>query len=511
MGFKIKKTCLNLITSGFALCINIIIKLWLTPIIVDKMGVEANAFVNLANEFIMYANLIVTGLNGMCSRFITVAYTKKDYKLANIFYNSAFWGNIILVLVMIIPSAILVVFFELFFNVPSNILVDVKILFTLLFIGFFFQTALPNYDVGPYVSNKLYIEYFSESVLLLLKAIFLASIFSISIPSLWYLGASSLLVVIVKVIINAFVTHKNTPELKIKLKKGERLFSRNAVKELVGSGIWSSISSLGYLLINGLDLIVVNILLGPTAMGILTLSKMLYMTQIQLSGAITRAFAPQLTIDYSIQDKDRMNKNISFSMNITTLILSLSSAGFIVFGKEFFSLWIPKEDASLLALLSSISLMTYSLSSGIQISYNIFNTTNTVKYGAIAQLVSGICVVILNVVLIKTTTIGIYCIPVVGVLCNSLRTFCFVVPFTFKKIGIKKKTFIYLILKSVICFLVCFCSAILVRHFIYPNSWLLLCLDAIIVSLLSLIINFFVIFDKNSLFYLKKFLNKFKK
>ncbi len=67
---------------------------------------EANGFVTLANNFVTYANLIVTALNSMAARFITVEYVKKNYKKANLYYNSVFWGNLIVVAVFIITGDI---------------------------------------------------------------------------------------------------------------------------------------------------------------------------------------------------------------------------------------------------------------------------------------------------------------------------------------------------------------------------------------------------------------------
>ncbi len=49
-------------------------------------------------------------------------------------------------------------------------------------------------------------------------------------------------------------------------------FSRDAVKKLVGDGIWSSLNDLGVLLHNGLDLAICNLMLTPLAMGQLAIA-----------------------------------------------------------------------------------------------------------------------------------------------------------------------------------------------------------------------------------------------
>ena len=86
-------TYINIITSVGVMVVNLFISFWLSPYIIRTIGVEANGFVSFANELVGYANLIVTALNAMAARFITIAYIQKDYKKANLYYNSVFWGN----------------------------------------------------------------------------------------------------------------------------------------------------------------------------------------------------------------------------------------------------------------------------------------------------------------------------------------------------------------------------------------------------------------------------------
>ena len=104
-----KKTIINVVSSLMVLVTNIIIGFWLSPFIVENIGVEANGFVTLANNFVTYANLIVNALNSMAARFITMEYVKKNYKKANAYYNSVFWGNLIIVAVLILPAVYLIV------------------------------------------------------------------------------------------------------------------------------------------------------------------------------------------------------------------------------------------------------------------------------------------------------------------------------------------------------------------------------------------------------------------
>ena len=172
-----KKTIVNVVCSLMVLVTNIIINFWMSPFIVENIGVEANGFVTLANNFVTYAQLIVTALNSMACRFIAISYVKKDYKKANLFYNSVFWGNLIIVAILIIPAIYLIARLEHIADVPENIMMDVKCLFGFVFFNFFITTGLPNWDCGTYVTNRLDRTYIPQMLAAVIRCLFLVSRF----------------------------------------------------------------------------------------------------------------------------------------------------------------------------------------------------------------------------------------------------------------------------------------------------------------------------------------------
>ena len=81
---------------------------------------------------------------------------------------------------------------------------------------------------------------------------------------------------------------KLTPQLTIK----KAYYKFKAVKELVAVGVWNSINQLTQTLINGLDLIFANKLLGALEMSLMSYSKTV---PVQLISLI-RAFSETLTV-----------------------------------------------------------------------------------------------------------------------------------------------------------------------------------------------------------------------
>ena len=132
-----KKLIINLLSSIIAFGINLIIGFYLSPYIVKNLGVEANGFISLANNFITYASLVTIALNSMSGRFITIAIHQSDYEKANKYYNAVFGGNLITASVLAVPAVVSVIKLEYLINIPSNLIFDVKILFSIIFINYF--------------------------------------------------------------------------------------------------------------------------------------------------------------------------------------------------------------------------------------------------------------------------------------------------------------------------------------------------------------------------------------
>lgn len=504
------KTIINLVSSVLVLVVNVLINFWMSPFIVENIGVEANGFVTLANNFVLYANLIVISLNSMAARFITIEYTKKNYEKANLYYNSVFWGNLIICAVLFIPTVFLLTYFEYLFDVPSDILIDVKLLFALVFLGFFLTTAAPNWNVGCFAKNRLDRDYIPQSIITVMKSMIIYASMVIFTPNIWYVGFAALFYNVAKLSVNAVNTHVLTPELRIVFYNKKPLYSLDSIKELVGAGVWNSVSQVGNMLITGLDLIVCNKLFGATAMGIVSVSKMLPTLLSQLSGSFTNAFAPELTINYATGKKDMLIRDINRAMKLTGMLMTIVAGGIIAFGKSFFSLWVPNQDGNLLGILSFLAILSYIFSAGIQILYNVFPTTNHVKESAIAQIITGVVSILVTVFLAKFTSLGIYAVAGVSSICNIIRNLVYTIPVATGYLGLKKYIFYPMVLRSVISTALVIGISYLIMYFVPVTGWSTLVVDAFVVTFMGVVFNVFVMLNRDDREYLfNKFRNKF--
>ena len=501
---KNRQLVINLGSSLLVFGVNLIINFWLSPYIVETLGVEANGFVSLANTFISYATLVTIALNSMAGRFITIAIHKNDYDLANKYYNAVFVGNLITVGILFLPAVICIIKLENLIKIPSSLIFDVKILFSILFINFFISTGTPNWYTATFATNRLYLQSLRGNESNLIKVFMTIGLFTILAPHVYYIAITTLCCNIYTLIFAKIYKDRLLPQLNIDM----RYFNWKYVKELIASGIWNTITKSGQILLSGLDLLITNLFIGPIEMGMLALAKTIPNIITSLAGTLTGVFAPSLTIDYAKGNQDELKRSIKQGMKLTSIMLTIPLSILIVYGSEFYKLWVPSQNAKILQILSILTCSGLIFTSGIQSLYNAFTIANKVKVNSILLLLSGLVSTMIVMVLLKTTTLGVYAVAGVSTCINLFRNMLYTVPFASKYLNFKWNTFFPEVITSVLSVLVLTVIGYLFKQIFVIDSWLVLFIAAIITGIIGLVINSMIVLNKEEREYFILFIKK---
>lgn len=488
-----KQLVINLSSGVIVFLANVFINFFLSPFIVQNIGVEANGFVTLANNFINYATLLVSVINSMAGRFITIEIHSGNVKKANTYYTSVFYANLLLLAIFVIPASIMILNLEKIIDIPPTMEMDVKLLFAFIFSNFLAGLAIPMWASSTYITNKLYITSLGTIISNFIRVISIVGLFMFFEPKVWYVGLSSLLVMIFTKIWNFIYKRKLTPELIIARKS----FDIKAVLELMASGVWNALSSLGTILLSGLDLLISNLFIGSMGMGVLSVAKIVPNFLQTLSSTICNVFAPELTINFAKNEKGKMKQDLKRAMNITGIILTIPLAVLFVFGDAFYGLWMPSQNASQLQILSALTVIGYIFTSGTQVLYNVFVTVNKVRTNAILMILSGVVSTAIVFVLLNTTNLGIYAIAGVSSCVNLVRNMCYTVPFASKYCGFKWYTFFPQVGKSILSVFVIMIIGYGVKFLITPTTWFMLVVVCAITGILGFVINIFIVLSKD--------------
>lgn len=479
------RTDINFVSGLIVLLVTILINFFLSPYIVNKLGEEANGFVQLANNFIMFTSLITLSMNSMGGRFISFHYHKDKYEEVNHLYSSLFIGNIIIIGILIIPVVAFVANMEDIISISKVSTEDTQLLFLFAFINFFIMQFVEIFNISAYVMNRIYITNMLSAASKILNVLLLCSLFGFFKVKMYYVSLASLVASTILLCSSYTVRKRIFSRAKISWK----YFDFHVIIRLLRSGIWNTINQCGNILMMGLDLLLTNLFIGASEMGVLSVAKIVPNVITQMVSTINNTFAPSLTIAYASGNKEALVKQIKSSIKLSTLLVSTCIMLLCVFGESFYRLWIPALDASRLNVLSVITCMAFIPLAGPTVLYNVFTTMNRLAGNSITFTIGGIINCILVYLLIKNTNLGIFAVAGVSSCVQICRNLCFVIPYAAKILELKWYTFYKDVFISILCGASCFLIGSIVKWCIDPYTWMSLCVSVSTAGILMLIIN----------------------
>lgn len=486
-----KKTFVNLSSALVLLALNLLYNFFLAPYVVETLGEEAYGYITLANNFAMYAGLITVAFNSMAGRFVSVEYHRGNLKCAQEYYSTIFYTNIFLSLTMILPMALLTLFLDKLINIPSYLIVDVKLIFGLVFLNFIINLVASVFSISTFVTNDLYRLSVKRLISVVIKVFGLWVLFnafgnklylvglSIAVSSLYLLVSSWILSI--KVFANIKITYKS--------------FNIARVKDMFAAGVWNTITNIGNVLSDGLDLLVANLFISPTAMGIIAISKTLNTILGSLTGSVSESFQPLITRNYAIDKKDELIGKILLSMKVNGLFSSIAYSWIIVFSLGFFALWIPNLNSKELWILCILSLQGSILSGNMSSLFPIFTLTNKLKLNAISRVAIGLLSVFITYLIVKNTNYGIYAVAGVSSLLGSLFNFFFVPSYVSHLLDVPKWIFYKVILRHVITIIIVVAILFPFSKILVLSSWIMILFSLILTTIIGVAVAFLINFS----------------
>ena len=490
---KEKTLSINMIASIVTLVLNLGINFFLSDYIVNNIGVEAYGFVNLANSMANYAVIITVALNSVAGRFITIAYHKDDKKEANQYFNSVLMANIVMAVLFAVLGLFVVTNLDKLINIPAELVVSVKQLYTLVFLNFMLSIISTVFTVATFITNRLYISSLINAVSYTLKAILFIVFFSVLPTTVSIVGLVMLICTAFVLISNIHYTRKLVPDIKIRPLD----FSMAKVKKLFASGVWSSISSLSQTLSDGLDLLISNLFISSIAMGQLSVAKTLSNILNQVVASISNLFAPQLTYHYAKNDTKSLLVELRQNMLLTSAFANIPAAILVAFGHELIQLWVPTQDADMIYVLLLLTIFPFLDSPPITGMYNVFLITNRLKMNSLFWFCISIFDVMLVFLLLNTTDLGILAIAGVSTSVGFIANMTFM-PIYAATCLKQKKTIFYPIILRYFAVTVLMVLTFVGVKLVVPaiDGWPALGAAAVGCGIVGLAINYFLLFGK---------------
>lgn len=503
-----KRLIINILATILAFMVNTGISFFLTPYVVEHIGVEANGFFSLANSFVSYAQLLTVALNSMAGRFITIKIHQKDDEGASRYFTSVILANVIISVVLTVLFGAIIAFLDKLLNISPNLVEDVKLLWFFIFSNFVLSIFTSIFSTATFVKDRLDLSSIANIIGYIIRAIILVICYLFLQSSVvWYMGLATFCSGLYLLIANVRYKKKLTPELKFNKDK----FDIKSIKELISSGIWNTITKLSSILSSGLDLLIANVFVSSNAMGILSISKILPTNILSLFGTVGYAFAPQLTISYAKNNFEEIKKQLFYAIKFLALFSSIVMAALFAFGDDFYMLWQPTQDHMQLYVLTVISCIQLMFCLPLEPLYNIFTATNKIKTSSIALIISSgttILTVFIALGFAETEMMKMIIIAGTSTIMEIIRVLVFLPIFGAKYIKCKKTTFYPVIIKNTVSVVVLTGIGILIKGIITPDSWIKLLLVFFILGMIGLVINILFLFNKEER---SKFISQLKR
>ena len=436
----------NVLSNVAFFVISIIVGLGLVPYFVDTLGLAAYGLIPLATSITSYVTLIIDSLNTSISRFLTIDLQRADTVRANQTFNTALFGTLAIILVLI-PIVILVAWLAPeFFDIGDAASGDVFILFSLILGSVLVRAWSSNFMVTLFAHNRLDYRNLVNIVNLATQLTLVVILFTVFSPSLVYVGISYFAAALVALFLAYYLSCKVCPDLHISVSS----YSHARFGEIGGIAFWVIIDTIGFTLNANIALMVVNRLFGDVAGSEYSLVILWGTLLYGISGLVTTAMTPMIYNYYSRRDTAGLIKFGLFAMKCMGLFMAPIIGLICLFSPQLFTIWMGSNEfvhlAPLVWIVVSPAIIKVQISaiSSIGVGYG------RVKIPAFYSLFAGILNVYLSFTLPFMFGLGIYGVAISGAIAMILHTGISAPLYTAYIVRAPLSTFLKAILRGVV-------------------------------------------------------------
>lgn len=486
----------NLSISFISFFVSIGSAFWLTPFIISNLGVEANGYIGTVTDLLNTATIITLAITAMSSRYISIELQRGNIKQANKYFNSIFISIATLALGLFILFFVAAQNIDKIIQIDATSIDDVRKLLYIVFATFLITFLKTPFLGVLYYRNRLDIIYTFQIVSHIFRVVLSIAVFELYRPMVW---VPNLGVLIIEALATLYIVNKNknlVPELRISL----RDFDIKAIKLIVNSGIWVSISKAGTVMLSTLNTYLINIFIGPKQAGIYVSIFLLNSMLVVMVNAIVPSFIPQMFKLYAQRKIPDLVSYVKRSIVILGVPIGIVVGGIIVFGQSFITLWLGKQFGEYeLLLIATVIYLPIVLPVELLSQMNI--TTNNIKTPAIATLIFGAMNLLMIYIFFTFTSLGIFAIPIAQMVSLSIRAAVFFPIYCAKTVGETARTFYPSLTSCLVVAGVTYSVGSLINSLVVPNGWIKLGMSSVMTAVITMAVLFiaFKIYKKRNM------------
>lgn len=474
-----KHFVLNILANAFYQGIYTVLTLWMTPFLMKYLGVAVFGMIPLVNTLASYMNVFTDALNVSVSRFLAIDLGEGNTNAANKTFNTALF-SILGVIGLLIPAAVVTsLAFSALFQVPIGWEVDASWLFAIIAASFFISVISGIFSISSFVHSQFLLSNIVNMVSLLARIGVVFVLFTAFRAHLWYAGGGVIIGALVSLLGYTILWRRLTPQLRIKVS----VFDRSRLRSLTGMGGWTLVNSVGSMLLNRVDLLVVNAYFGPVLTGGYGAMVQLAVLIEILVATVSTVFRPVFFLKFAQRDFVGLRAVAMRSVKMFGLVLALPVGLMCGFSQPLISIWLGPS-FTYLSLLLIILVSHQSLNLSTRPLAYVNTAYNKVQWPGIITLICGMASVAADILVARFGLWGYLGIAGSTALIWTVRNAIYVPIYTSRHMGQPWYTFFPSLIWSIIGTALVGSTAYLLTKVYMPNNWLVLAVFASFISFL---------------------------
>ena len=388
------QTVKNIFANTTFFLIETLISLWYTPFLLQQLGSELFSFIPLANSVTNYFSIIMRSLNISIRRYITIELEKGNTDQANKIFNTNLVITLLLISVAIPVGVVLVILAPVIFTIPSGQEKNVQILFVGVIAAFLLSTYRMIFSLATFAKNRFDLRNLVALGARITQVLIILGLFSLERPSLIHIGLGAAGATLFNLAGDYYLWRLLLPTLKVRWRE----FSHKNLILVFNTGIWTFFYQAGFILFLNVDMLVANSTLDLKLAGkygaLLVIPKNLRI----MSVAISSVWGPSILSKYSQSDFQGMDKIVRVSIKVTGLVLALVVGLGCGLANPFLSMWLGPDFQPMTWVLR---LMIFPLSTNLIVGpfFNIHISFDKLKKPALIATILGISNLLLAILL----------------------------------------------------------------------------------------------------------------
>ena len=212
-----KRVAINMAAQLMSFGVSMLLSFVLVRFIDERIP-NSFGFTDIANRFVSAAQIVVSALNTMASRFITIRIHRNEEEEAAQYFSSVFFSNVIMAVVFMLPALLVVFYLGSIFQIPAEAaLSDIQLLFFFIFLNFTISIVTSVFSIASYSRDRLDLSSVATVLGETVRVLVLAVCYLCFRPYLFYVGCASVASTVVQAAANLRFTRKLLPDMKLRI------------------------------------------------------------------------------------------------------------------------------------------------------------------------------------------------------------------------------------------------------------------------------------------------------